>query len=61
MEKYLKSQMMGYDDPREVLETIKEGLEHWQSWLNDSALGRKEKSLLRNLNDEVQDRILKLE
>jgi hypothetical protein len=61
IEKHLKSQMVGYDDPREVFETIKEGLEHWKSWLNDSALGRREKSILRNLKDEVQDRILKLE
>jgi hypothetical protein len=61
VEKRKNSELVGYDNPDDILGNMKEVLQYWESWLGHSALVRRDKLSLRNLKVEIEERIRDLE
>ena len=61
VEKRMNSQMVGYDDPKGILASVKRRLEHWESWCGHSVMGKRNKLILGNLMVEVKEIMAELE
>jgi hypothetical protein len=61
VERRLKSQDVGYDDPKDILKLARRGIEYWESWLQDPELGRRERTVLKKLKSDVEDILIELD
>jgi hypothetical protein len=61
VERRLKSQDAGDDDPKDILKTVRGGIEYWESWLQDPELGRRERAFLKTLKSDVEDILIELD